>query len=258
MLSIGIVLAAGLFGNSSGFVASGDPGGRWEGDLSETRCGHRGSEGDLCLRITLQRGSSAHRTTWHLDIPVDRLDGLSARSSDYSKEDVHFELKRPAGTLSFEGGFDGGFGTGEFVFHPDRGYRRDLDRGDDARMSDSDLLAEAIRDSDYESRHEVARTDADDDEEMDGDVDDVDDDIDVDIDLGLGPNFVRQMVNVGVNAVKAVNVGEIVSSAVRAVNPGFVSDLVRSSLDRIDVDELVALGDAWQPHRHRHHHRTDR
>src|SRR5262249_4923783 len=174
------------------------------------------------------------------------------RSADYTTREVHFELKRAAGTLSFDGGFDGGFGTGEFVFRADPDYRRDRDRADESRPTDLELLALAIPDADSGPRHDVERMEADDDDDFD--VDD-DDDFDVDVDLGLGPDFVRQMVNVGVSAVNAIDVGGIVSTAVRAVNPGLVSDIVRSSLDRIDLDELNSLGEAWQPRRHRHHHR---
>src|SRR5689334_11213508 len=111
MLNVGIALAAAAFGGSSGsasFSQATGPSGRWEGELTETRCGRRESEDDICLRLTLQRGASPHRSTWRLSVPVGQLDGLSPRSTDYTKREVHFQLKRAAGTLSFDGGFDGG------------------------------------------------------------------------------------------------------------------------------------------------------
>jgi hypothetical protein len=72
----------------------------------------------LNLRVRGEDGRWDHGSSYDLD----EFDGLDAAIADGSANDVTFRLVREAGTITFEGDFRRGEGTGTFHFLPDPRY----------------------------------------------------------------------------------------------------------------------------------------
>jgi hypothetical protein len=61
---------------------------------------------------------------WNMgqSFPIDELAGLPANNEQLTASSVKFDLRREAGTLSFEGSFRDGRGAGLFTFSPRAAY----------------------------------------------------------------------------------------------------------------------------------------
>src|SRR5206468_498133 len=61
---------------------------------------------------------------WNMgqSFPIDQLSGLPANNDQLTASTVRFDLRREAGTLSFEGSFRDGRGAGLFTFAPREAY----------------------------------------------------------------------------------------------------------------------------------------
>src|SRR5919106_4837846 len=73
---------------------------------------------------------------WNMgqSFPIDELSGLPANNDQLTASSIRFDLRREAGTLSFEGSFRDGRGAGLFTFAPREaftGEMRSLGYGDD-------------------------------------------------------------------------------------------------------------------------------
>jgi beta-lactamase regulating signal transducer with metallopeptidase domain len=79
--------------------------------------------GDRTLRMKLFGGRRSTAVT----LNSDRLEGLAPAQST-NASDVKFDLKREAGTFSFEGAFVAGLGTGTYTFTPSPDFLAELAR----------------------------------------------------------------------------------------------------------------------------------
>jgi beta-lactamase regulating signal transducer with metallopeptidase domain len=81
-----------------------------------------GREGTIHLRLVELRSSSGS------NIPIERLEGLTAAQLAGTGGPVQFRLRRDAGTFNFEGVLRSGVGAGTFSFTPDPAFPAELAR----------------------------------------------------------------------------------------------------------------------------------
>lgn len=105
----GIVRAAAA---AIGFAQEGLPG-TWEIRPSET-------QGTVHLRLVEVNSSSG------TNVPIDRLEGLTAAQLAGAGGPVQFRLRRDAGVFTFEGVLRNGVGAGTFSFTPDQSFPAEL------------------------------------------------------------------------------------------------------------------------------------
>ena len=233
MLKSGLALAAAAFLVSPygplPLVGSDETAGRWEAELRDgsDRCGLQ--EDGLCLQLTLKLGTRLNRSTWGFPVSVADFSGLPAKTDAYSATMVHFELRRDAGTVTFEGSFDRGAGRGEFSFLPNPGYQAALRKAGYGSAKDTELLALAVHDVSTERMTELADRGY-----AKGGVDDL---ISFAI-HGVDPEFVDEMTSRGKYHIDA---DDLVSLRIQGVDGSFKRALAELDLDDIDDDDLVSL-----------------
>lgn len=80
------------------------------------------------------------------DVPVESFAGLSKADVVAGAANVNFDLRRAAGTITFEGRFSEGAGAGHFRFAPNDQFTRDMDSLGYSGFSDSQMLMFAVND----------------------------------------------------------------------------------------------------------------
>ena len=70
------------------------------------------------VQLTVRYGDGRYSSNWGRDIAMSELVGLSAADMGGAGHPVHFKIVRSAGTLTCEGWFDGGKGSGHFTYEP--------------------------------------------------------------------------------------------------------------------------------------------
>jgi len=80
------------------------------------------------VRLTIRYGERRYRDSWNSqdDVPMSQLVGLSAADMGGSGATVHFKIVRSAGTLTCEGWFDEGKGSGHFTYQPNPDFVAEL------------------------------------------------------------------------------------------------------------------------------------
>ncbi|HKC38828.1 MAG TPA: hypothetical protein VKC15_04750, partial [Gemmatimonadales bacterium] len=78
------------------------------------------------VQLTISYGEGRYSSNWGRDVPSSELVGLSAADMDGSGTTVHFKIVRSAGTLTCEGWFAGGRGSGHFTYEPKSGFVAEL------------------------------------------------------------------------------------------------------------------------------------
>ena len=80
------------------------------------------------VRLTVRYGERRYSDNWNSqdDVPLSQLVGLSAAEMGGSGVTVHFKIVRAAGTLTCEGWFDGGKGSGHFTYQPNPDFVTEL------------------------------------------------------------------------------------------------------------------------------------
>src|SRR5215203_5004194 len=120
-------------------AAAGVISGTWRSRLSESWVRQNGGR---WVSLELQTGSERN---YGSSIRLSELDAAGVRGELFSGSDVHFTLKRDAGTLAFEGAFDAGRGAGTFRFTPDAAFVASL-QTTGRQPSAEDALRLAIHD----------------------------------------------------------------------------------------------------------------
>ena len=85
-------------------------------------------ERSAIIRLTIRYGERRSRDNWNSqdDVPLSQLVGLSAADMGGSGVTVHFKIVRSAGTLTCEGWFEGGKGSGHFTYQPNPDFVAEL------------------------------------------------------------------------------------------------------------------------------------
>src|SRR2546422_7925367 len=80
------------------------------------------------VRLTIRYGERRYSDSWNSqdDVPSSQLVGLSAAEMGGSAVTVHFKIVRSAGTLTCEGWFDDGKGSGHFTYQPNPDFVAEL------------------------------------------------------------------------------------------------------------------------------------
>src|SRR6267143_31531 len=80
------------------------------------------------VRLTIRYGERRYSDNWNSqdDVPSSQLVGLSAADMGGSGITVHFKIVRSAGTLTCEGWFEGGKGSGHFTYQPNPDFVAEL------------------------------------------------------------------------------------------------------------------------------------
>src|SRR3989442_11552419 len=80
------------------------------------------------VRLTIRYGERRYSDNWNSqdDVPLSQLVGLSAADMSGSGATVHFKIVRSAGTLTCEGWFDDGKGSGHFTYEPNPEFVAEL------------------------------------------------------------------------------------------------------------------------------------
>ena len=97
------------------------------------------------VRLILERRTSQDTSTTTINTPIESLIGLS-RDQMTANSPVRFELKREAGTFTCEGKFDGGKGTGNFVFSANPDFSRNLSALGYSNLSNQTVFKMALYD----------------------------------------------------------------------------------------------------------------
>ena len=85
-------------------------------------------EHSATVRLTIRYGERRYRDSWNNqdDVPLSQLVGLSAADMGGSGVTVHFKIVRSAGTLTCEGWFESGKGSGHFTYQPNPEFVAEL------------------------------------------------------------------------------------------------------------------------------------
>src|SRR2546425_7600708 len=80
------------------------------------------------VRLTIRYGERRYSDNWNSqdDVPLSQLVGLSAAEMGGSGVTVHFKIVRSAGSLTCEGWFDDGKGSGHFTYQPNPDFVAEL------------------------------------------------------------------------------------------------------------------------------------
>jgi hypothetical protein len=202
--------------------------GVWTAGLSQWTSSDAGKATFVQLRLE-RRGLS--RGSWNSSFPVPLSDLVGLKEGDLgaAKTDVRFELRRDAGTVSFDGRFDGGEGAGHFTFVSNPEYvqwlrsqghgEADLDKlfslavHDVSRSFVSALAELGYRGLPLESLVKLRIH-------------------------GASPEFIRELKALGYDQVP---VEELVKLRIHGASPEFIRELKSLGYERLPVDSLVKL-----------------
>jgi bla regulator protein blaR1 len=172
------------------------------------------------LEMSMSWGGGHHRWSNGETYTAKDLPGLSAGP------DVHFELRRDAGTFRFEGKFKGDQGTGFFTFVGNPGYIRDM-AALGYKMTEDRLLEMATHDISLafvREIHDLGYRDA---------------SLDKLVELrihGVSPQFIRELTALGYGNLPA---DKLVEFRIHGVSADFVRGMVADGYKKVPADKLV-------------------
>jgi hypothetical protein len=229
-LALGSGLAAVLLATSpfrsARAEASGPARGTWTAHPARARAG--ASEPASRLQLELRREGKTGRSNHSFPVSVAELSGLGA-SQLVGRADVRFELRRDAGTLSFEGRFDEGRGAGHFGFSANPEFADALRRLGHTGLDDEGLFSLAMHDV---SRNFIAEL---------ADLGYAKLSLDELVSLrihGASPQFIRELKTEGY---AGLSVDNLVSMRIHGVSPGLVREVKALGYERLSVDDLVSM-----------------
>jgi hypothetical protein len=97
-------------------------------------------------RVQLNLQSAEGDNRWGSGVPVSQLEGLPPAALDGVAANVTFAWTREAGVVHFEGSFDGGRGTGTYLFEPNANYLETMGSLGYPKLSSDELLRLAVLD----------------------------------------------------------------------------------------------------------------
>lgn len=246
-MKLKLVITAALLTLAS-LSAFADVEGTWEGE--------RKSDGRLHLSMSFGKHSRTGQTYRIAD-----FEGLgAAQIAAATSTPVTFRLRREAGTITFNGTFDDGEGSGRFTFEPDRSFEsriRSLGVDSDDALSERELFHLALFDvsSQYIADLRAAGVgDLDLDELIGARIHRVSADLireyralnigEIDLDEAMAlsihrvtPEYVREMAQLGFRA----DADELVAMKIHRVSPEFIQEMRALGYTRLDGDDFVAM-----------------
>src|SRR5438874_2429704 len=187
------------------------------------------------VRLTIRYGERRHSDSWNSqdDLPMSQLVGLSAADMGGAGVTVHFKIVRSAGTLTCEGWFDDGKGSGHFTYQPNPDFVAELaKRGINAPPPTAweqfqmtmavvglDLVDELARQKyDRPTASELARMGT----------------------HGVDLEYVR---DIGARGYHLRDAASLVRMRDHGVDPDFIESLSRAGFKDLSAEELVRLRD---------------
>jgi beta-lactamase regulating signal transducer with metallopeptidase domain len=172
------------------------------------------------LEMSMSWGGGHHRWSLGETYAAKDLPGLGAGP------DVHFELRRDAGTFRFEGKFKGDQGTGFFTFTGNPGYIRDM-AALGYKMTEDRLLEMATHDvslSFVREIHDLGYRDASLDQLVEFRI------------HGVSPQFIRELTALGYANLPA---DKLVEFRIHGVTSEFVRSMAADGYKNVPADQLV-------------------
>jgi len=95
-----------------------------------------------CFDLEVERSSGwGHHSTWGNTHKISDFAGLDANIATAKDSTVHFELRRDAGTMNFDGRFRDGYGSGKFTFASSADYVQGMKSLGYSGLTQEDLFA---------------------------------------------------------------------------------------------------------------------
>ena len=188
------------------------------------------SRGDTaCIDLEVERSSWGHHNTWGNTHKISDFVGLDATLATAKDAAVHFELRRDAGIMSFDGRFHDGEGKGKFSFAPSSEYVQGMKSLGYSDLSQEQVFAFAI--------HDVSR-------QFVKDMSDAGyahlstDELMAFRIHGVSPEFARAMIELLPEKPSPDN---LVAMRIHGVSPEFTKEISALLGKRFSVDELVTF-----------------
>ena len=189
--------------------------------ISETNC--------VCIDLEVERSSWGHRSNWGNTHKISDFSGLDANIATAKDSPVHFELRRDAGIMSFDGRFHDGQGSGKFSFSASGEYVQGMKALGYSNLSQEQLFAFAIHDVSRQfvkDMNDVGYRNLSTDELMAFRI------------HGVSPEFTRAMLEL---LPGKPSTDDLVAMRIHGVSPEFTKEINALLGKRFSVDELVAF-----------------
>ena len=192
-----------------------------------------GTRDDGRINIQMARRNSNTGQT----MQIADLTGLTlAQINSSTSTPVQFQLRREAGTVTFEGTFKQGYGAGQFSFAPNRSYeaairalgvRGDRNKRGDGDIDDEDLLHLAIHDVSTEFIRSM---------KAEGYDESLDQYLAMRI-FRVNPVLVREFRSIGFAKLDAE---DLISSQIHGATPAFIREMRAAGFNKLDLEGFVA------------------
>src|SRR5436305_2633249 len=210
--------AGGSDGDAGAGRAAGEGRSSAEGRQGTWSAERRGDK--IQLEMSMSWGGGHHTWTNGETYSAKDLPGLAAGP------DVHFELRRDAGTFRFEGKFKGDQGSGFFTFAGNPGYVRDM-AALGYKVTEDRLLEMATHDISLAFVREIHDSGY-----RDASLDKL-----VELRIhGVSPQFIHELSTLGYRNVPA---DQLVELRIHGVSPDLVRELSADGYAKVPVDQLV-------------------
>jgi hypothetical protein len=166
--------------------------GSWTASLDEDRANR--------LQFSMRTSRHGNNGTGYW---IDAFTGLTAEQvGSHSAVDVRFEMRREAGTVTYEGSFRNGLGAGTFTFDANEDYAKALDRmGLELAAKDGDTQHQLFTLAIYD----------------------------------VSTSFIRSMRQIGYD----VPMEKYIAFRIFSVDPAYVRDMAALGFDHLSADKLV-------------------
>ncbi|HYL62211.1 MAG TPA: hypothetical protein VE077_06275, partial [Candidatus Methylomirabilis sp.] len=186
------------------------------------------SEGP-CVQLELERSSWGHHSRWGDSHKLADFTGLDASLATATSSPAHFEMRRDAGTISFDGRFNGGEGRGKFTFAASAEYVQGMKALGYSGLSNEQLFAFTM--------HDVSRQLVKDMADAGYKPRDTDQLVAFRI-HGVSPEFARAMQQL---LPEKPSADDLVAFRIHGVSPEFTRAMIEVLPEKPSADDLVAM-----------------
>src|SRR5580704_9023686 len=183
-----------------------------------------------CFNLEVERSSSwGHHNSWGNTHKISDFVGLDANIATAKDTPVHFELRRDAGIMSFDGRFRDGYGSGKFSFASSADYVSGTKQLGYSGLDQEQLFAFAIQDVSRQFVKDMADA---------GYKNLGTDDLMAFRIHGVSPEFARAMIEL---LPEKPDPDNLVAMRIHGVSPEFTKEINALLGKRFSVDDLVAM-----------------